>query len=186
MYILRFSIAGLMGVVLIVGVGFASLRSGSPIWASGMFTLTVALLSAAIVAGIAVRGRGRLACVGFAVFGWVYLAVAFGPWPHNLDGPPQLVTVPLLDAVQDYVFSDGKTTYMTVDHRSQDSRVSVYHWGVPTRQFLPLGGHKTVDLIAYRQIGHTLGAVLFGLVGALVGGFFAARNEATEMRRTAE
>jgi hypothetical protein len=46
----------------------------------------------------------------------------------------------------------------------------------------PSGGYKQVSLVSYRQVGHTLGAALFGLVGALLGRFFAARDEAADRR----
>ena len=46
---LRFTLAQSMGIVLLIGVGFAALRSPSALSASAVFTSTVALLSAAIL-----------------------------------------------------------------------------------------------------------------------------------------
>jgi hypothetical protein len=40
---LRLSIAGLMTLVALVGVGFAGLRASTPLWAAGLFTAAVAL-----------------------------------------------------------------------------------------------------------------------------------------------
>jgi hypothetical protein len=177
----RFGITTLMGLILFVAVGLTALRSASALWVSATFTATVTLLSASILGAMAARGRPRMGWAGLAVFGWVYLGIAFGPWPRNVDGPPPLLTVPLLDAIQDYVFSDGKTPYLTDDYQSQYGRVTAFrgNWQPAKGNFgpaPPAGGFKMVDLVAYRQAGHSLGAVLFGVVGALVGRFFAARN----------
>ena len=88
----RLSILGLMAVVLFVAVGFAALRSTSALWASAVFTLTVALLSASILGAVARRGDARLPWHGFAVFGWAYLLTTFWLWPepNGVTAPPYL------------------------------------------------------------------------------------------------
>jgi hypothetical protein len=150
---LRFSIASLLAAIAFCGVGVAALRSASVLWASALFTADVAVFSAGILAAMASRGRSRLSWTGLAIFGWIYLAVAFGPWPFNPDGPPPLLTIPLLDAIQDAIVTDGNTPYLTLDRERPTERQMAIH---------------------YRQVGHTLGAALFGLMGALLGRFFAA------------
>jgi hypothetical protein len=70
---IRFSIAGLMAAVLFFAVGFAGLRAASPLWASGIFTITVTVFAGAIVGAAASRGPSRIAWLGFGVFGWTYL-----------------------------------------------------------------------------------------------------------------
>jgi hypothetical protein len=179
---LRFGITSLMGFIGFVAVGLAALRTGSALCVSAIFTADITLLSAAVLGAMATRGRSRLSWAGLAVFGWVYLAIAFGPWPHNVDGPPPLLTVPLLDSVQDYVFSDGKMPYMTDDYRVEYERMVGFRGRMGAGAAMPPGGYKRVNLIAFRQVGHSLGAVAFGLIGALVGWCFATRNEATERR----
>ena len=39
---IRFSIASLLGVILVLGVGFAASRESNDLWESGLFTLTLA------------------------------------------------------------------------------------------------------------------------------------------------
>ncbi len=57
---MRFSIAGLMGVVVVCGLGFAALRSDSPIWAHATLSVTLlALLSAIWAPRFGVTGPGR-------------------------------------------------------------------------------------------------------------------------------
>jgi hypothetical protein len=184
---LRFSIASLLAAIAFCGISLAALRSGFALWASAMFTTVVAVFSAAILGAMASRGRPRLSWAGLAVFGWIYLAVAFGPWPFNADGPPPLLTVPLLESIQDALFSDGKDPYLAEDRRSPQDRVMNLRGNVgPVTGNLmrppPPAGYRTVSLIQYRQVGHTVGAAVFGLIGALLGWFFAVHNEAADRR----
>src|SRR3954452_9635550 len=86
----RFSLAQSMAIVLLIGVGIAALQSASVLWASAVFTLTVAVLSAAILGAMARRGRTRITWAGFALFGWIYLGTTFGPWAdgNGVTAPP--------------------------------------------------------------------------------------------------
>ena len=97
----RFSIAGMMVAVLLLAVGFAGLRTASALWASAIFTFTITLLTAALLGVAATRRRSRMACLGFSLFGWVYLLTTFWLWPgpNGVSAPPFL-TKALLDAVQ--------------------------------------------------------------------------------------
>ncbi len=74
----RFSIAGLMGIVLIAAVGLAGLRNASPLWAGTLLMLTCAALALAVVGAIYCRGPRQAWWLGFAIFGWGYLALLKG------------------------------------------------------------------------------------------------------------
>src|SRR4051794_24921422 len=86
----RFTLAQLMAAVIFIGLGFAALRSAPRLVASAVFTLTVAVLSAAILGAMARRGRVRMTWAGFALFGWTYLGTTFGPWAdgNGVTAPP--------------------------------------------------------------------------------------------------
>ena len=74
---LRFPIAGLMVAVLVVAVGLAALRDASENWAGITFLLTCGILGLAVV-GTICRGNGECAWwLGFSLFGWGYLVLAF-------------------------------------------------------------------------------------------------------------
>jgi hypothetical protein len=184
---LRFSIASLVAAIISCGVGLAALHSASALWASALFTIEVAVFAAAILGALVSHGRHRPTWAGLATFGWIYLAIAFGPWPFNPDGPPPLLTVPLLDAIQDSVVSDGKTPYLALDRDRPNEREMAIRGNVgPLVGNLmpppPPGGYKQVSLVSYRQVGHAPAAALFGLVGALLGRFFAARGGTADRR----
>src|SRR5262249_44175143 len=87
----RVSIAGVLGFVLAGALGFAALRAASGDWAAVMVTLTLLALLASIVG--AVRGRGRSAWLGFAVFGWGYFAFGLSPWFRDEIRPHLLTSI---------------------------------------------------------------------------------------------
>jgi hypothetical protein len=72
---LRFSIAGLMGAVLVAAVGLAALHDSSATWSGVIFLLTCAILSLGIV-GLVFGKAERVWWFGFSLFGWTYLAIA--------------------------------------------------------------------------------------------------------------
>ena len=86
---LRFGITALMGLVLFVAVGLVALRSGSNDWFTLVYTLTFIAL---IYAAIAARYRGPF-WHGFAVAGWGYFVVGFGPWIGSPPGAESLRAV---------------------------------------------------------------------------------------------
>lgn len=77
----RPTIARLLGAVAFSGIVFAGLRSGSNDWFKLIYSLTFATL---VHAAIAARHRGAF-WHGFAIAGWAYFLVGFGPW---IDSPP--------------------------------------------------------------------------------------------------
>jgi len=76
---LRFNIASLLGVILILGVGFAALRESSDLWESGVFTLTLAALLITILFAVHRIESRRAFWIGFALFGWIYLGLSLFP-----------------------------------------------------------------------------------------------------------
>jgi hypothetical protein len=76
---LRFNIASLLAVILVLGVGYAALRESSDLWESGVFAVTLAaLLSSILLAVHSIESR-RAFWIGFAVFGWTYLGLTLMP-----------------------------------------------------------------------------------------------------------
>jgi hypothetical protein len=88
----RFPIAGLMGAVLAIALGLAALRNATETWAGATFLVTCAVLCLAIVGVVCRRDAERAWWLGFALFGWGYLCLAF-------RSEIALPTMTLLDAV---------------------------------------------------------------------------------------
>jgi hypothetical protein len=72
-----------MGMVLVVAafaMAFAALRSGSDLWFGAFYTFTVVLLLLAVIVARFRHGDEKAFWFGFAVFGWGFFLVGFGPW----------------------------------------------------------------------------------------------------------
>src|SRR5215472_6201067 len=76
---IRFTIASLLVVVLVVAVGFAALREASDLWDSGAFTLTLVVLLVSILLAVHRTESRRAFWLGFALFGWAYLGLSLVP-----------------------------------------------------------------------------------------------------------
>src|SRR5262245_20629715 len=72
----RISISALLSLTMFSGLIFGALRSGATIWFQSIYTLTFVIL---LFAAIAARYRGAF-WYGFAIVGWAYFVVGFGPW----------------------------------------------------------------------------------------------------------
>jgi hypothetical protein len=73
---LRFNIASLLGVVLLVAVGLGALREANDTWDSGLFTLTLVVLLVSVLLAVHRGGARRAFWIGFALFGCCYLALS--------------------------------------------------------------------------------------------------------------
>ncbi|MBX6315466.1 MAG: hypothetical protein IRY99_21525 [Isosphaeraceae bacterium] len=83
----RISIAGLLGIVAVVGLGLAALRVASPVWTGAIAVLTMALWLTALLGLISLRGPTRAFCVGFLLWCWASLLLDALPWFGEPAGP---------------------------------------------------------------------------------------------------
>jgi hypothetical protein len=199
---LRLSIGGMMSLVLVAGFGAAALANATPIWASITFALALAVLLGATLGAIAHRGARRVAWMGFAAFGWTYLVLAFGPLAvaNGVTAPPFPTLIayePLREAITPDTrrVNDGLSVII-LDRDPRPEPLSGSTGQVPGPGMLAqapvsvagqfsvarLGGMgggiptRVLDFMQLRRILHALGAIGFGLVGALVGGVIAIRD----------
>jgi hypothetical protein len=144
---LRFTLAQLMAIVILIGFGFASLRNANEFWAIATFNLAIFLNSTALVAATVRKGRARAAWAGFAVFGWAYLLVdllpdrssgsfGFGPIPK-----PHLLIDKGFTFIQSYM--------------------------------MPTGGFAVV----HDQVSHSLQIITSALLGMVVANFLAENDD---------
>src|SRR5262245_25907390 len=77
----RLTIAWLLAAIVVLGILFAGLRSGSNDWFKVIYTATFITL---VYAAITARYRGAF-WYGFAVAGWAYFLIGFGP---RIGSPP--------------------------------------------------------------------------------------------------
>ena len=99
----QFSLRALLGLVLFVAVGCAALVHANELVASAVYSVTLLVLFVAIVRGLFGADSGRVFWLGFAIFGWGYVWVAYGEIQILGLGLPAtcaLATTKLLDFVE--------------------------------------------------------------------------------------
>jgi hypothetical protein len=111
---LRFNIGTLLAVVVFLAVAFAALREATAFWDSGVFTLTAAMLLASVLLSVHRTGKGRAFWVGFALFGWIYLAASLIPWVE-----PRLLTTRVLEFLDSRI--PGRTVTFSVTLTTNNS-----------------------------------------------------------------
>jgi len=161
---IRFSIAGLMGAVVVAAIGLAALRDASETWAGVMLLSTCAVLALGIV-GVVCRAEGERAWwLGFSLFGWGYLALAFWTWHH--DGWPRLPTVVLLDTLT--------TKLGATPHGIGPGGMGGMGGGMRSiPSFMVFGGFggnagAVGSADSFAQVGHCLWALLFAILGGIL------------------
>lgn len=197
----RLSILWLMAAIVLISLGFAALRKPTILWASLIFTVAVAFSATAILGAMAGQGRVRIGWAGVAVFGWAYLVMSFGPFPNgNGVTCPPFPTQVLNDYLKNVRESAEKALsiqhpawgLMRVDSRPAAETVlnaprragwvAVPSAGPIGFVATPPSGTPPAPTVPYydglnlRRIGHALGAILFSLLGGLVGLVIAGRD----------
>lgn len=76
----RFSVATLMGLVLVSAIGLVALRDANELWAGVMCMITFGLLGTALLSVVYLRDREQARWLGFLIFAGSYLLISLGPW----------------------------------------------------------------------------------------------------------
>src|SRR5262249_55888089 len=203
----RVSIGSLMCVVLVSAVGLAALRFASELLAGGMFLLTSVVLAVAVLGAIYARPRARARWLGFALFGWGYLLLAFGPWFAEMR--PLLPTSKLFEylaprvqepqAYTTLVFTSSTTPAnapvatqlavapsMNVQVNSPATLKSPgggASWLV-SNKILVSGLFRLDHPVQFQRVAHCLTALLAGLIGMPFALGFQGRREARDVPTT--
>jgi hypothetical protein len=196
---IRFNIANLLVVVLFVAVGFAALRESSDLWDSGLFTLTLTVLLVSVLLAVHRSESRRAFWLGFALFGWGYLALSFVPSIESrlmtakalayLDSkiPGRFIAVShirfsltgsaslnnsasLNDEVRNLAFTEDGNVLAT----SRPGVVGL--WDATTGKLLGGWGVTTENFV---RIGHSLFALLVAFVGGQLSRHLCARHGGT-------
>jgi hypothetical protein len=194
----RFSIRSLMAFVVVSAVGLATLRNASDLWAGMMLLVDLAAVGVAVLGAILMRGRERAWWLGFAVFVGGYMAVAISPLQL------QLSTTHLLDYVHARVVSSSIATFdvSRFDQSSVLYRIVTSDGGVNLKTVADsvVNSISAEDLLVsmvpanrwrsmfpgaanhdqFLRVGHSLFALLAGLVGGMVAVWFYGRRERPE------
>lgn len=174
----QLSLAGLMGIVLFAALGLAALLNASPLWASFSFMFAVALMSTSILGAFACRGKARMTWLGVAVFGWVYLGIVFGPLTNgNGTTIPPLPTMALYEYLMEKnLIPKSKAAYKDVMFNNFIQSESLLD-----KAILAGKPRVLVDVMDLKRIVHSLGAIVFAVIGGLTGRIFYSRDDRTNL-----
>jgi MFS family permease len=113
---LQVSIAAITLIVVACAMALTALRTASDFWLSAFYTFTTVLLLLAVIAARFRRGNERTFWFGFAVFGWGFFLLGYGPWRTQAADPgernngslnPNLVTSRVILSLAPYLIKDS-------------------------------------------------------------------------------
>jgi hypothetical protein len=197
----RFSILGLMGLVLALAVAIAALRNADEYWAGGSILATALVIGVAAIGAAYSSGWRRARRLGFAVFGGGYFALAFlglsdrnlaklpTSWIldyiHQRVAPPQTFTFTVTGAAPGQMGS-GTILMSNVTAGPLANTVTT----TTTSRLTLAGGSNVATANRWKAlwpgaanygdfsvVGHCLFALLAGLLGAFIARGFQGRQE---------
>jgi hypothetical protein len=178
---LRFSLLGLAGFVTAAAVGCAALIRASATIASAATTVLVVALSLSAVAALAGGPRRRGFWIGFAVCGWLYVLVIFGPLADSVGNT--LLTTTLLYRAS-AVMPGSQPPPRQIKHvvtMPDDGSTELI--GVDFTFVSPPDPASSGYALQFRQIGQVLCTLLLACLGGVMGQvLYARRNNADERK----
>jgi hypothetical protein len=194
----RFSIRSLMAFVLVSAIGLAALRNASDLWAGMMLLLALAIVGTALMAAVILRGQERHGWAGFAFFGGGYLALAFAPGLSDTSRH-QLGTTFILNGIYSRMMRGTsqnagdlpslRTERERLTEKLREAAVAARTGNDPAvmaakRAIGML--NRQIDAISganydqFERVGHSLFALLAGLLGGMIGLWLYGRRERNE------
>jgi hypothetical protein len=194
----RFSIRKLMAGIVIAALAMAALKNASAFWSSVLLMVTLAVIGSAMLGAVAMQGREQHWWRGFVLFSGCYLALALGLFPGETLHPPLGTTyflgqlheqmhpamVPAKNNLETLVFErQSKTSFLesllSRSPKSDANILSVQGQIISLdQQIAVLNSGATYD--QFQRVGHSLFALLSGLLGGTVAVWFYVRRERTD------
>jgi hypothetical protein len=171
----QLTFGGLLFAVAILALGFASLKHPSRAVAQLWFSLTALALASATLSALTrpIERRGFVA--GFAVLGWSYLLVSVFP-----ESRAQLPTSDLLAALEKHISGSWRMGVQTLSLETGPfpARQRGAYWEPVITSLSGIPGTLQIDEVQpeFRRIGHSLFALLLGVVGGVIGDLRLARH----------
>jgi hypothetical protein len=192
----RFSIRRLMAFVFLSSVGLAALRNAGELWAGMMLLAALTAVGVALMGAVILRGKERYWWAGFAFFGGGYLALAIGPWLSDTM-QPRLGTTHLLGQLHGRMHPSRvdanrelanlqiarETLAFRLEQIRAVARTPLDPACVDAQEKLAAVDQAMVAIKSmvtrdqFERVGHSLFALLAGLVGGMVATWFYARRE---------
>ncbi len=178
----RFSIRGLMIVVLLLAMAFAGLRTPTRLWANVWYSMALFGIAIAIPLAVAEREGRRLFWIGFAVCGWVYFLFAMAPGFEE-QASYRLATTTVLDLVSPHVLDLNYLTRIyaqTMQPPSSPARPTPWQtWNLTEYPLSPIWRHGYAELHApflYFRVGHSAFCLILAMLGGELTRYLGTRS----------
>jgi hypothetical protein len=195
----RFSIRTLMAVIVVSAVGLAALRNANELWATAMSLVVLIAVGVAVLGAVILRGKERFCLLGFAVFSCGYFVSALTPLLESQFG-----RAPLLSHLHEAVFASTAASLSDVRKQALLQRKQGIEFALKSvrgvvRNFnsdpaylnmanslqviqnqLDLDQAAGPHYVQFQRVGHSLFALLCGLLGGIIAGWLYARRERAE------
>jgi hypothetical protein len=152
----RFSILSLMAFVLVSAIGLAAVRNANEKWEGAMLLIALTAVGIAILGAVLTRGKDQAWWIGFALFSGGYLLLTFAP-ALSREVVSKLGTTHLLEEVH------YRIAPVVSNNSNQDEWLAYREW--------------ERNLPAILSIGHSLFALLAGLLGGITAAWFHKKRE---------
>ena len=187
---IHFSLRQLLLTVALCAVGTVGVIYPTPLCASIIFSSTVFILLAALLAALGCTGSSRVFWLGFAIAGWGYLWLAHWtdedypidypdvvPWQLQANGP--LVTTKVVRWVFSAIHGSSDTPKgggifsvgSSEMKRNAESFVRFAQFGTS-----PTMSRYDPKLLAFMRVGHSLWTLLFAWLGGQITRYFHSKG----------
>jgi hypothetical protein len=193
----RFTVANMLVLVGVLGVGMAAMRDGSDESANALFSAVIVALLVSLLGAIV---RRDAAWTGFSVFGWGYMGLAFFPGFKD-EIRPHLLTTPLVNKVVEELLHVPKP--IALDHaafleanpaikeqmrqyKPEQLRLDYLESRIleARMNYFTARNNTKAKIDPCNRIGHAIFALVFGLIGACAGRFLASWRMCRETSRS--
>jgi hypothetical protein len=179
-----------MGIVAVIALGLAGIRSASSFWTTAAATVTLALLLGALLAAWLLAGADRAFWAGFALFGWTYLLLVNwdwvgGPFGHDLtaglsDLAESMFAEPVPIAPATPVAPPPPTLPLIRPTQPPTVVNPAPRPAPPGPSYLEEVRQRQIKIGNFVQIGRLALALAFALLGGFIATVIARRREPAE------
>ena len=176
----RFTIRSLMCSFIALAIAFAALRNADDYWSGGVLLVTLVLMATAVLGVVYERGTSQAGWLGFLVFGGAYLGLSLGHLP-SAEVSAKLPTTRFMSYAHARVETVGrlrnKLVFQIVDRATGTTTFDEAALQADPSQLWKAVLPGAVNYEAFSVVGHCLLAVTAGLLGAVIGRRFQAKQD---------
>lgn len=184
---IRFTLRGLLITVTVAAIGSAALANPTDLWASVVFSGTLALLMFYLLLAVVRRGAARAVAMGFVLCGGAYLALVLVPGAET-NIVPNLVTSRVLTEAET-AWHNSTPSVSSISSPSSiplapQGNILTGFGGSPTvrlwsmvngQVFVPGGSNWSTS--PFQRIGHCLWTLLLATLGCVAARFLYIGGE---------